>query len=140
MPRIRIPRPFAAVALLAGVACSVNPVDLCSCTLPTPYTIVYGLVTDPAGAPVAGAGVQVEVGGPGCQAMERGPETPTDAAARYRTGVTPTGSAAGMCVRLSARPPAGSPLRGSDTVQLTLPTPTTLPADSVRRDLVLRAP
>jgi hypothetical protein len=138
MPRIS--RPFATVALLAGVACSVNPVDLCGCSLPGPYAIVHGRVTDPVGARVAGAGVQVEVGGPGCQALERVVETPTDAAGRYRTGVTPTGSGAEMCVRFSARPPAGSSLRGSDTVQLILPTPTTLPADSVRRDLVLRAP
>jgi hypothetical protein len=137
---LRIPRPFAVAALLAGVACSVNPVDLCGCSLPGPHAIVYGQVTDPAGARVAGAGVQVEVGGPGCQGLERVLETPTDAAGRYRTGVTPTGSAAEMCVRLSARPPTGSSLRDSDPVQLILPTPTTLPADSVRRDLVLRAP
>lgn len=45
----RIPRPFAVAALLLGVACSVNPVDLCGCSLPAPFTIVYGQVTDRPG-------------------------------------------------------------------------------------------
>jgi hypothetical protein len=136
----RIPRPFAAVALLAGVACSINPVDLCGCSLPGPYTILYGQVTDPAGALVPGAEVMVDVGDPGCQALVRGSQASADAAGQYRTGVTAIGSAPEMCIRLFALPPAGSTLRGSDTVQLILPRPTTLPADSVRRDLVLRAP
>jgi hypothetical protein len=136
----RIPRPVAAVALLLGVACSVNPVDLCGCSIPAPFTIIYGQVTDPAGALVAGATVQLDAGAPGCQSLAPVGQVTTDAAGRYREGVMKTVSDARMCVQLFALPPAGSPLRGSDTVDINIASPMTLPPDSVRRDLVLRAP
>lgn len=45
-----------------------------------------------------------------------------------------------QCIRLWALAPVGSGLRGSDTPRFTLPAPTALPADSVGRDVALRAP
>lgn len=140
MPRIRISRPFAAIAFAAAVACTSNPVALCGCSMPGPYAVVYGRVTDPAGTPVAGGTVHWETGPAGCGSIAGSQDVPVDASGIYHVGVSAAGEGAEQCVRLAALPPAGSTLRSSDTVQITIPTPRTLPADSVRRDLVLRAP
>lgn len=140
MPRIRLPRPFAAITFATVVACTSNPTSLCGCSLPSPHTILYGYVRGPAGEPVANAVVQVESGEAGCQFLQVGSQAPSGAAGRYRVHAFQQGDGAEMCVRLSATPPAGSSLRASEPVQLTLPMPTGFPADSVQRDLVLRAP
>lgn len=140
MRRIRVPRPFAAIAVAAAVACNGDPAVLCACSVPAPYSILYGNVTDPSGHGVLGAIVHLDVGAPDCQTALQSFDAPTDATGRYRAPVSATGSYAEQCVRVFARAPAGSGFRDSDTARLTLPTPSTLPPDSVRRDLVLRAP
>ncbi|HEU0302008.1 MAG TPA: carboxypeptidase-like regulatory domain-containing protein [Longimicrobium sp.] len=140
MPRIRIPRPLAAIVFAAAVACTSMPLDVCACTLPPPHTILYGNVTDPSGQGVPGATVHMEVGPPGCQTAAAVQDAPTDATGRFRLGVFRTGEYAEQCIRLTAQAPAGSGLQSSEVAQLTLATPQRLPPDSVRRDLALRAP
>lgn len=139
MNRIRIPRPFAAIAFAAAVACSSDPIVLCACLMPRPSVTLYGTVTDPDGLAVDGATVHVTVGPPGCGTVAASENEPTDAGGWYSFPVFGTGNYAEQCVRVWAMGPVGSSWRGSDTVRLTLPTPQTSAADSVRRDLVLRA-
>lgn len=139
MPRIRPGRPFAAIAIASAVACSGDPVALCACTLAPPHTVLYGRVTAPSGDGVQGATVHLDVGPPGCQTVASASSAPTDEAGRYTTGVMATGGYAEQCVRLWALAPAGSGLRDSDTLQFSLPTARNAGADSVRRDIALRA-
>lgn len=139
--RFRIRLRYAALLLVSAVACDlVNPVDTCACSMPPPFDVVYGTVTEPGGTPADGATVRADVGAPGCQSAVEGVTQPTDAAGRYRVLVHRTGDYAEQCIRLVALAPAGSGLRSSDTTRLTLPTPVSHPPDSVRVNLVLRAP
>lgn len=138
MSRIRIPRPFAAIALAAAVACGGDPIVLCACSFPAPEVAVYGSVADPDGLPVDGATVHLTIGPPGCASVAGSVNGPADAAGRYRLSVFRTGDYAEQCIRLWALAPVGSGWRGSDTLQFNLPTPQALSADSVRRDLALR--
>lgn len=140
MPRLRIPRPFAAMVFAAAVACTSNPTALCGCSLPGPHSIVQGTVRDPAGAPVPGARVYWETGTAGCATIVGTQDAPVNAAGGFYFAIFAAGNGPEQCIRLAALPPAGSALRGSDTVQVTVPTPRSPPADNVRRDLVLRAP
>lgn len=138
MPRIRIPRSLAgALVLMLAVSCQ-NPV--CGCLSPPDVAVLYGTVTDPAGNPVARAAVRAEAGAPGCQAagVFAGSDE-TDAAGHYRAEVhafQPNPE----CMRAFALPPAGGALRGSDTVPFRVTFAPDYPLDSVRVDLVLRAP
>lgn len=140
MRAIRIPRPFAAIAFAAAVACNADPIVLCACSMPAPYSIVYGEVKDPSGGGVEGATVHLEAGPVSCQSMGHAFGGPTGAGGRYRAPVLRTGDYPQQCVRLWALAPVGSGLRNSDTVTLTLATPGSAAADSVRRDIALRAP
>lgn len=140
MPRIRIPRPLAAIAFAAAVACSADPLVLCACSRVPPHVILHGSVTAPSGQGVAGATVHLTVGPPDCQAAAGSFDAPTDAAGKYAAPVFRTGDYAQQCLRLWALAPAGSGLRNSDTLQFLLPTPRDVSADSVRRDIALRAP
>lgn len=138
MPRLRIPRSLAgALVLMLAVSCQ-NPV--CGCLSPPDVALVYGRVTDPAGNPVADAAVRAEDGFPACQAAGAFMGTDqTDAAGRYCAEVhafQPNPE----CMRAFALPPAGSTLRGSDTVPFRVTFAPDIPTDSVRVDLVLRAP
>ena len=137
---IRHPRRLLLATAAALVACTTDALTLCGCSMPGPYAVLYGRVTDPAGTPVAGGTVHWETGPAGCATIDIARVVPVDEMGVYHVGVFPAGDGPEQCVRLAALPPAGSPLRGSDTVQVTLPTPRTVPSDSVRRDLVLRAP
>ncbi|HYW14275.1 MAG TPA: hypothetical protein VE871_20075 [Longimicrobium sp.] len=139
MSRIRIRHPFGAIAFAVVVACTTDPITLCGCSMPGPYSVLYGRVTDPAGTPVAGATVHWETGPAGCATITGSQDVPIDASGGFHAGISAAGDGPEQCIRLAALPPAGSALRGSDTVQITVPTPRSLPADSVRRDLVLRA-
>jgi hypothetical protein len=139
MPRVRIPRPFAAIAVGSAVACSADPIVLCACSQVPPHTVVYGSVTDPSGEPVQGATVRMEAGVSTCEPVSETLEAATDAAGRYRLFVIRT-TAAEQCVRLAALAPAASGWRGSDTVQFAIPPLQALGSDSVRRDIALRAP
>lgn len=140
MPKIRIPRPFAAIAFAAAVACNADPLVLCACSMPGPYSIVYGNVTAPTGQAVPGAAVRVEVGPPDCQSVAASFDGNTDATGRYRAGISRYGEFAEQCIRVFAMAPTGSGYRNSDTTQFALAAPTRAGADSVRRDVALRAP
>lgn len=139
VPRLRLPRPFAAaLTLMLAVSC-VDPTGSCACTPLVDQAVMYGRVTDPAGNPVAGATVRAEAGPAGCQAFanEAG-QAATDAGGRYRAVLYAWGPV--ECLRAFALAPAGGALRGSDTaaVQLRFAHPRDM--DSTRVDLVLRAP
>lgn len=142
MPRLRISRPFAAIAFAAVVACT-SATDVCGCS---PYrgkaARVFGQVTDAAGAPVAGARVTVLRGLPGCaQAIDTMGWVITPADGRYGTVVYEEARPIGNdCLRVIATPAPGSTLRASDAVGFTVPFQEEVRMDSVRVDLVLRAP
>ncbi|HEX6372089.1 MAG TPA: hypothetical protein VF006_24410 [Longimicrobium sp.] len=140
MPGLRIPRPFAAIAFASAVACSGNPLDLCACSQVPPSTLLYGYVTAPSGEGVEGATVHMSVGPEDCGSVGYSFHGPTEAGGRYRAPVLRDGDDPRQCIRLWALAPVGSGLRSSDTVQFTLPTPTAISSDSVRRDIALRAP
>jgi hypothetical protein len=139
MPRVRIPRPFAAIAVASAVACGTDPVVLCACSMVPPHTLVYGSVTDPSGAAVQGATVHLEAGLSTCQPLSETLEVATDAAGRYRLHVVRT-TGAEQCVRLAALAPPASGWRNSDTAQFAIPPLQAIGTDSVRRDIALRAP
>jgi hypothetical protein len=142
MPRVRRPRRLSLLAVSAAVACTSGPTDLCGCSIPLPSALLYGRVTDAAGAPVHDARVMAEAGGPGCAPpLETLGEARTAADGSYRAVLTVYVRVPrpGDCLRASATPPAGSALRGSDSVAFA----TRFghhPLDSARVDLVLRAP
>jgi hypothetical protein len=102
MPRIRVPRPFAAIAVASAVACGTDPLVLCACSMPPPHTILHGRVTAPSGAGVQGATVHLDTGPTDCQGMGGMAPAPTDAEGRYVTAVLPTGNSAEQCIRLWA--------------------------------------
>ena len=139
MPRLRIPRPFAVLTAAAAVACSTTPTDVCACLRVPPHTVVYGRVTDAAGAPVPGALVRLETGPAGCQALRVEGDAQADAAGEYSTMVLRAGAQGEACVRLVAREHAPDGPRFSAPQQFTLTVPRALPADSVRRDIVIPA-
>lgn len=136
MPRIRVPRAFAAaIGMMLIVSCQ-NPV--CGCPPAVAEAVLYGRVTDPAGNPVAGATLSAQEGSPGCEHTAGIGWTATDAAGRYRTLIhTPMPHP--ECLRAFALPPAGSLLRGSDTVPFQVRFDYDKVVDSARVDLVLRA-
>lgn len=138
MRRIRFPRPLAAIAFAAAVACTGEPLALCACSRVPPHSILYGTVTDPSGAGVQGATVHLEVADADCQTARAALQGPTDGAGRYRLPIDRTGGGAVQCVRLSATAPAGSGFRNSDTTQFTIPAPEGFGTDSLRRDIALR--
>jgi hypothetical protein len=128
-----------SLALVLVVSCG-DPV--CGC-LSAARAVVYGRVTDPAGAGVAGALVATQQSSVACDpaGMEETGFARTTADGRYRlqmrTGAPPLPDG---CLRAFADPPAQSTLRGSDTVPFTVEMDYAGPMDSVRVDLVLRAP
>jgi hypothetical protein len=139
--RIRVPLPFAAsLAVLLTVSCS-NPGFVCGCSPARDVAVVYGTVTDPAGAAVAGAPIVAERGAPGCVAplREIGEPTVSRADGSYRVLVF-DGASPGECLRASATPPAGSALAASEAVPFAVHFAPNTPTDSARVDLVLRAP
>jgi hypothetical protein len=140
MPRLRVPRPFAAtLTVMLAVSCT-NPAGTCACDPVPPAGLMYGRVTDLAGNGVSGATVRVQTGPTGCQPIvnEAG-QAVTDADGRFRAQVYHPGGPV-ECLRAFALAPAGSTLRGSDTVpfQVRFTAPRIL--DSARVDLVLRTP
>lgn len=140
MTRIRILHAIAIAVLLAACE-AVNPVDTCACSLPMPFDIVYGVVTAPGGGPVTGVTVDATIGPAGCQTRLDGNfSQPTDTQGRYRVPVVAVSDLPQLCVRLVALAPPGSGWRDSDTTRLTVPSPVSHPPDSVRVNLVLRAP
>jgi hypothetical protein len=140
MPRIRIPRPAFLLAAALVVACTTEPTGLCACD-PAPFeAIVYGRVTLPDGAPAAFAVVQGQIGPAGCPPWADTWQANTGAAGSYRLSVYSYGSPPDRCQHVFAFPTAGSGLRGSDTLPFTVQFRGGSQRDSVRVDLVLRAP
>lgn len=137
--RIRLPRPFAAALVLMLAVSCVSPTWMCGCPPSRDEAVLYGRVTDAAGSPVAKATVRAEEGPPGCGEGTGGMAwASTDANGRYRTIIYRTSSLM-ECMRAFAVPPAGSTLRGSDTVPIQVRF-ARRPVDSARVDLVLRGP
>jgi hypothetical protein len=140
MPRIR-PRIVLLTAALA--ACADGVVIQCDCVAPPALAVIYGRVTDPAGAPAPGARVKAEYAVAGCEQL-REPVAEVEAGAdgRYRAEVAVrfNDPSAPHCLRAFATPPAQSPLLGSDTVPFEVALHRMPPLDSVQVDLVLREP
>jgi hypothetical protein len=138
-PRLRIPRPFAG-ALMGMLAASCTNSAGCDCPPERVEAVLYGRVTDAAGHPVADATVRAENGLAGCQHLigELGWDA-TDADGRYRAQISHVGGPV-ECLRVFALPPAGSALRGSDTVPFQVRFAHPIAVDSARVDLVLRTP
>lgn len=141
MSRLRIPRPFAAIAFAAAVACT-TPTGVCACSPPEqPFTVLRGIVSTPAGAAVEGAMVSLQLATAACTTFETQPgNARSSATGEYEQHLPHSPLVPQMCVRLVAQAPAGSGFQASDPVQMVLPTPTRLPPDTVRVDLVLRTP
>lgn len=139
MPRFRIPRRLALVALPV-LAVSCDPIVACGCEPSPAEAIVYGTVTGPAGAAVPGAQVRVQTGPPACQSSFDEMQASTGAGGAYRLLAYDYRGGPDGCRRVFALPPAGSSLRGSDTVALTVLFRSGGRPDSMRVDLALRNP
>ncbi|HYW14276.1 MAG TPA: carboxypeptidase-like regulatory domain-containing protein [Longimicrobium sp.] len=142
MHRIRIPRRLAAcLGVMLFVSCA-DPLGMCGCPPSLAEAVIYGRVTDAAGAPVKGARVRALLGASGCTAqLGVLGDGITAVDGRYRAHLaTPSPPREGNCLRAYASPPAQGRLRGSDTVAFAVGFGTDRVADSTRVDLVLRAP
>jgi hypothetical protein len=139
MSRIHVLRALALALVLAACE-AINPVDTCACSMPMPYDIVYGVVTEPGGAPVPNATVHVDVGPPTCLSAIDGGNLQANESGRFRVPVSSVGDFARVCVKLVAVAPPGSGWRDSDTTRLSMQTPVSHPPDSVQANLSLRAP
>lgn len=141
MPRIHIPRRFGLTAALLAVACTADPIVSCACSPPLDVAVVHGRVTMPGGGAAAGATVRVQIGPPGCQPWADARDETSGANGEYELlALDAGGQNPDACRRVFALPPAGSGLRGSDTVPLVVRFRAGPPLDSVRIDLALRAP
>jgi hypothetical protein len=140
--RARIVLSTSAALLLAA---SCDPITICGCSPPPEAAVLYGTVTGPGGAPVAGAGLAAEVSGPGCappvDPLGHDPAAVSGADGTFRLTVfAPRYIRPGDCLRALAAPPPGSNLRAAEPVPFAVrfgPGPN---LDSARVDLVLRAP
>jgi hypothetical protein len=143
MPRVRVPRHLAGCLALMLLASCESTTATCDC-LPLRYqAVVYGRVTNAAGAPVQAARIVAELGAPGCaQALETVGEVLTGLDGTYRVPLFASSRQPrpGDCLRAFAAAPAGSTLRGSDTVSFAVGFGAEEVVDSTRVNLVLRAP
>ncbi|HYW14274.1 MAG TPA: hypothetical protein VE871_20070 [Longimicrobium sp.] len=134
------PWPFSLATVAVLVSCTSNPV--CACDPVIPSARIHGVVQGPGGAAVPGARVTAQASSAACAApFYLIGEGFTDADGRFHAEVLrgdPRFS--GVCLRAFATPPAGSTLRGSDTVAFTVRFAADAPLDSARVDLALRAP
>jgi hypothetical protein len=137
MPRLRIPRSFAAIAAAAVVACTTTPTNVCACLQIRPHNVVHGRVTDAAGAPLPNAVVRVEAGPAPCGVLRLESDAYVDAAGEYSAMVARKGPSGDVCVRLVVWDLAPGGVRFSQPQQFTMLVPVALPPDSVRRDIVL---
>jgi hypothetical protein len=138
----RVPKHLAAsLGLMLFVSCA-DPMGMCGCPPSRFEAVIHGRVTDPAGAPVAGANVTAQQGIGACDAytMTIG-EATTGADGRYRAHLYASGEPRPAdCVRAYVLSPAQGTLRGLDTVGFSVRFGTDRVVDSARVDLVLRAP
>lgn len=140
---IRPPRRVLLAAVAALVACTGDPVTLCGCD-PVPLSArLHGTVQGPGAAPVAGARVTAQASSAGCGAPFQVigvAFTGEDGGFHGEVLRNFDASLPGVCLRAFATPPAGSTLRGSDTVAFTVQFTRDAVPDSARVDLALRAP
>lgn len=140
---IRRPRRFFLATAAALVACTSDPLTLCGCDPVPPLALIHGAVRGPGGAPVAGAHVTAQASSAACaapfQVIGAGV---AGADGRFRAEVIQNFDArlSVVCLLAFATPPAGSALRGSDTVAFTVRFAVNGMLDSARVDLALRAP
>jgi hypothetical protein len=143
MPRPRVPRHLAVcLAGMLFVSCA-DPMGMCGCPPSRSEAVLYGRVTDAAGAPVQGARVSADLGHGGCggDMLELLAVEPTGADGRYRAHLYSVGQPRpGDCLRAWAAPSAAGTQRGSDTVPFAVRFGVDEVVDSARVDLVLRAP
>lgn len=134
------PRHCALVATVALAACTDDLV--CACDPEIASARIHGVVRGPGGVPVPGARVTAQASSAACAApFSLAGEGVTDADGRFHAEVVQDDSRiAGVCLRAFATPPAGSTLRGSDTVAFAVRLAVEGPLDSARVDLALRAP
>lgn len=136
---VRHPRRLFLFAAAALAACTQST-TLCGCSPVVPSVLLQGAVTDPDGAPVHRAAVSAQVASPTCDGFATGGSQYTNETGDFRVYVPHANAPEPLCIRLVALPPSGSTLRMSDTVQFTVPFSATLPPDTVRRNLQLKAP
>ena len=136
---VRRPRRLFLFAAAALAACTQST-TLCGCSPVVPYAVIQGAVTDPDGARVHRAEVSVQMASPTCEGFATGGPQYTNETGDYRLHVPHANAPEPLCIRLVALPPSGSTLRMSDTAQFTIPFSATLPPDTVRRSLQLKAP
>lgn len=143
MPRVHTPRPLLLLAGALAVACTAGPTGLCACSPAPDEALVYGRVTLPGGGPAAGVTVRGEIGPRGCEPWVDGWQATTGADGGYRLAVYRDGGygyGPDACQHVFAAAPNGSGLRGSDTLPFVVRFRGGTVPDSVRMDLVLRAP
>lgn len=143
MRTIRPKGRFLLLALaLAG--CTGDSPFVCDCAAPADVAILYGRVTNAAGAPVAGATVRAEHATADCtDVVEEIGDVQSGSDGRYRARLELRRDDPGeeSCLRAFATPSASqTTLRTSDTLTFEVELNRTEPFDSVRVDLVLRAP
>jgi hypothetical protein len=98
--------------------------------------LVYGFVTDSAGAPLAGISVTLEMRSTnGCGAIQDQTGAVTDAAGRYAAWLGRWGDPFDACVRVRANPAPGAAVRGDSSTHN--PVRFGFPDDSTRIDLSL---
>lgn len=139
--RVRVPRRLAGCLTVMLLASCESTTATCDCPPLQYQAVVYGRVTDAAGAPVQGAGVSAQFGWNGCQNLELAGQAATGADGRYRAQILVSSRQPrpGDCLRAFAAPPAGSTLRGSDTVAFAVGFGVDELVDSAQVNLVLRA-
>jgi hypothetical protein len=137
----RVPRLVTVpLALLLVVSCD-NP--MCGCPPSRDAALVYGRVTDASGNPAVGIRVEARHDAAGC--VEPGEvigNAFSQAGGAYRMPIyTVSPARPGDCLRAYALASTNTVLvRGSDTVAFAVRFAVDVAEDSVRVDLVLRAP
>ena len=131
-----------AATLMLGVAC----VACGNSNEPVPIvfsTVVYGVVTSGAGGPLVGVQIESETYRGTCASgAKTGGSSPvlttTDDAGRFRQQIVTSDSASQQCLRVTARPPNGTP-RVAEISELSLKVAAdaSLPYDSVRVNVTI---
>ena len=132
------------LALLSATACGTSTQPQ-GCDICVTGAVVYGRLTNSAGAPVGGARVAVDLHTSSCSLSNGGWDggaTLSDAQGSYRLLAISPAAPAAACVIVTVTPPDS--VRASVTadsgriVQLRDTYPGTVPLDSIRVDIVVR--
>lgn len=132
-------RKGSILALLVLLSCS-DPTGMCACPPATHDAVVFGRVSDAAGAAVRHARIQATIetagcGQPGFRASE---EAVAQLDGSYRLYLrTPYEPKPGSCLRIRALPASGDTISASEWKPFAVGFATNQVVDSVRVDLVL---